>query len=212
MRNSGMLALILLLAAAACGSPPKKAEKPQRPDRAPDTFRVRFETTKGAFVVEVVRDWAPRGADRFHELVWEKYFDGVRFHRVIRRFIAQFGVSPNPKTNELWRMLRIQDDPRKESNKRGTIAFAHNGPATRTTQVFINLTDNSKVLDGSGFAPFGRVVEGMDVVDQLYFAYGELAPKGAGPDASRVELEGEPYIARNFPRLDTINRALLVNQ
>jgi peptidyl-prolyl cis-trans isomerase A (cyclophilin A) len=202
-----------VLAIGACGSAPKTedkaAEAPTAPVKPPEQYRVKLETTKGAFVVEVNRGSAPRGADHFFELVNEKFYDGVRFHRVIRGFVCQFGINGNPKVQQLWTTLQIADDPVRERNRKGTITFAMRGPNTRTTQVFINLRDNLD-LDKSGFAPFGKVVEGMDVVESLYYSYGEVAPQGGGPDPSRIELQGNAYLDRQFPRLDSIRRAVVV--
>ena len=204
------VSLLAVLALCGCGGEtPKEAPKAARLEHAPDVYRVKFETTKGDFIVEVTRAWAPRGADRFYELVTSRYYDGVRFHRVLKKFIAQFGINGDPKTNELWRQLRILDDKPVEKNRRGTIAFAHNGPATRTTQVFINLADN-RMLDSSNFVPFGKVTQGMEIVDQISPLYGELAPKGAGPDPAKAETLGNEYLQREFPRLDVIKRASII--
>lgn len=206
-RLAGVFVALML---SGCGEQkPKETPGTAKLEHAPDTFRVKFETTKGDFTVEVTRAWAPHGADRFHELVTSRFYDGVRFHRVLKKFIAQFGVNGNPKTNELWRQLRILDDKPVEKNRRGTVAFAHNGPATRTTQAFINLADN-RMLDSTNFVPFGRVVEGMSVVDQITTLYGDLAPKGAGPDPAKAELLGNDYLQWEFPRLDYIKRASVV--
>jgi peptidyl-prolyl cis-trans isomerase A (cyclophilin A) len=161
------------------------------------------------FVIEVQRDWAPYGADRFYELVKNGYFDGQRFFRVLSGFMAQFGIHGDPKVSAAWRERRIPDDPVKQSNTRGMVSFATAGPNTRTTQVFINYADNS-ALDGQGFAPFGRVVEGMDAVDRLFAGYGEGAPRGRGPDQGRIQGEGEAYLARDFPKLDSVKRATIV--
>ena len=204
------IAVILLL--AGCGPEPRKSEAPKAPpfklDRAPDVFRAKFETTKGPFVVEVHRDWAPRGADRFYELVAGGFYNGTRFYRVKPNFVVQWGISGDPTVSQLWANLRILDDPVKQSNKKGTLAFAAGGPASRTTQVFINLADNSKSLDKSGFAVFGRVVEGMeDVVERLYWGYGEMAPRGSGPDPTQIERKGNAYLDERFPRLDRIRKA-----
>ena len=204
-------ATLMALLLAGCGAEaPKEAPKSARLEHAPEKYRVKFETTKGDFIVEVTRAWAPHGADRFFELVTSRYYDGVRFHRVLKKFIAQFGVNGDPKTNQLWRQLRIVDDKPAEKNRRGTVTFAHNGPATRTTQVFINLADN-RMLDSSNFVPFGKVTEGMDVVDQISALYGELAPKGAGPDPAKAETLGNDYLQREFPRLDVIKRASIID-
>jgi peptidyl-prolyl cis-trans isomerase A (cyclophilin A) len=204
-------ATLMALLLAGCGAEaPKEAPKSARLEHAPEKYRAKFETTKGDFIVEVTRAWAPHGADRFFELVTSRYYDGVRFHRVLKKFIAQFGVNGDPKTNQLWRQLRIVDDKPVEKNRRGTIAFAHNGPATRTTQVFINLANN-RMLDSSNFVPFGNVTQGMDVVDQISALYGELAPKGAGPDPTKAETLGNDYFQREFPRLDVIKRASIID-
>jgi peptidyl-prolyl cis-trans isomerase A (cyclophilin A) len=175
-------------------------------DRAPARFRVSFETTKGPFVVEVHRDWAPKGADRFYNLARAGFFDGVRFFRVITGFMVQFGIHGEPEVAAAWRTAQIPDDPVAHSNKRGTITFATAGPATRTTQVFINFKDNAG-LDGQGFAPFGEVVEGMNVVDSLYAGYGEGGSQGAGPDQGRMQQEGNAYLLRDFPKLDAVKKA-----
>jgi peptidyl-prolyl cis-trans isomerase A (cyclophilin A) len=177
-------------------------------ERAPGVFRVRFDTTKGSFVVEVHRDWAPRGADRFYNLARVGFFDEVRFFRVIAGFMVQFGIQGDPAVAGAWREARIQDDPVKQSNRRGMVTFATAGPDTRTTQVFINFKDNAG-LDRQGFAPFGRVVEGMSVVDSLYAGYGEGGP-GGGPDQGRLQMEGNPYLKRDFPKLDAVKTARLI--
>ncbi|HXQ27853.1 MAG TPA: peptidylprolyl isomerase [Gemmatimonadales bacterium] len=176
---------------------------------APATFRTRFETSKGTFVVEVHRDWAPQGADRFYALTKSGFFDGVRFFRVIAGFMAQFGISGDPKVASAWRTRSIPDDPVRQSNTRGMVTFATAGPNTRTTQLFINYGDNHG-LDPQGFSPFGQVVEGMDVVDHLYAGYGDGPPEGTGPDQGRVESEGNAYLERDFPKLDYVLKALLV--
>jgi peptidyl-prolyl cis-trans isomerase A (cyclophilin A) len=175
-------------------------------EQAPPTYKVRFDTSKGSFVVEVNRDWAPNGADRFFNLVKNGFFDDARFFRVISDFMVQFGINANPRISAPWREASIPDDPVKQSNKRGFITYAMRGPNTRTTQVFINFKDNTR-LDGMGFAPFGRVVSGMDVVDKLNAEYGEGAPSGRGPDQGRIQMEGNAYLQKDFPRLDFIRKA-----
>lgn len=169
---------------------------------APDSFRVAFETTRGNFDVDVIRAWSPRGADRFHELVTTGYFTDVAFIRVLPGFVAQFGMHGDPAVNRRWERP-ILDDPVVQSNKRGTIVFATSGPHTRGNQFFINYSDNAR-LDRMGFSPFGRVVEGMSVVDSIYAGYGET------PDQSRVGAEGNAYLKREFPRLDYIKSARIV--
>jgi len=181
--------------------------------KAPATFRVLVTTSKGDFTLEVHRDWAPRGADRFYGLVKNGFFDGVRFFRVIqspRPFMAQFGISGDPKVSAKWAEANIPDDPVKEGNTRGRISFATGGPNTRTTQVFINFGDNSN-LDSAGFAPFGEVIAGMDIVDQLYADYGEAAPEGRGPEQGRIESQGNAYLERDFPKLDYIKTARVMD-
>ena len=186
-----------------------------RPDKnaiatpAPDSFKVAFETSKGNFTVMAHRDWAPRGVDRFYHLVRLGYYDDTRFFRVLTGFMAQFGVSGNPRVNAAWEPLNLEDDPVKQSNTRGMVTFAHGGPNTRTTQLFINYADNSN-LDAMGFPPIGQVIEGMAVVDSLYADYGEGAPGGAGPDQGRIAAEGNAYLTRSYPRLDFVKTARIV--
>jgi peptidyl-prolyl cis-trans isomerase A (cyclophilin A) len=176
--------------------------------QAPATFKVRFDTSKGPFVVEVTRAWAPKGADRFYNLVKNGFYDNVRFFRVISGFMVQFGISGDPGVMANWRTAQIPDDPVTQSNTRGMITFAMAGPNTRTSQVFINFADNSR-LDQSGFAPFGKVVSGMNAVDALNAEYGEGAPRGRGPDQSRLQSEGNAYLAKDFPRMDYIKKATI---
>jgi len=180
-------------------------------EAVPDSFRARFETTAGPFVIEVRRAWAPLGADRFYALVQSGFYDGGRFFRVISGFMVQFGINGDPRVSAAWRDRRIPDDPVRQSNVRGMVTFATAGPGTRTTQVFINFGNNAR-LDGMGFAPFGRVVEGMDVVDRLYASYGEGAPQGSGPAQDRIEGEGNAYLQRDFPKLDYVKRATIVTR
>jgi len=176
--------------------------------KAPDVFRVSFSTTKGDFLVEVRRDWAPAGADRFYNLVKMGFFDGAPFFRAIDGFMVQFGINGDPKVNAKWRAAMIRDDPAAgHSNKRGTMSFATGGPNTRTTQVFINYGDNSR-LDSMGFTPIGDVA-GMSVVDSLYKGYGEGAPSGAGPDQGRLQREGDAYTKKEFPLMDYVKTATI---
>jgi peptidyl-prolyl cis-trans isomerase A (cyclophilin A) len=176
--------------------------------QAPAVYRARFDTSKGAFVIEVHRDWAPNGADRFYNLVKSGFYSGDRFFRVIPGFMAQFGISGDPRISAAWRQANIPDDPVRQSNRRGFITFATAGPNTRTTQVFINYADN-QTLDGMGFAPFGRVVSGMNVVDALYGGYGEGAPEGQGPAQGLIQRQGNSYLMRDFPKLDFIKSAAI---
>lgn len=194
---------------------PLAAARPLDPSKlnatAPDVYSVRFDTTKGPFVIEVHREWAPNGADRFYNLVRNGYYDGVRFFRVISGFMAQFGISGDPEVSAAWKEASIEDDPVKQTNARGMVSFAMRGPDSRTTQVFINFGDNSR-LDRMGFAPFGKVVEGMDVVDALFSEYGEGAPRGSGPDQGRIQKEGNAYLEAEFPKLDFVKSATLVTK
>jgi peptidyl-prolyl cis-trans isomerase A (cyclophilin A) len=203
LRTLAPLSALLL---AGCGQqqPGEQAKAVAGP--APEVYRVNFETSKGAFVVEVTRAWAPRGADRFYELVQKKFYDGARFFRVVPRFMAQFGLKGNPATDRYWSQMPIPDDTVKTNNLRGTLSFAMAGPASRTTQVFINLQDNVR-LDRMNFAPFGKVISGMEVVDQLFKGYGDAPPSGVGPEQARIREEGNDYLVRFFPRLDYIKSA-----
>jgi peptidyl-prolyl cis-trans isomerase A (cyclophilin A) len=177
-------------------------------EQAPATYKARFDTSKGAFVVEVVRDWAPNGADRFYNLVKNGFYDSVRFFRVVPGFMVQFGINGDPKISAPWREARIPDDPVKQSNKRGYVTYAMAGPNTRTSQVFINFGDNEG-LDRQGFSPFGRVISGMNVVDALNGEYGEGAPRGRGPEQNRIQMEGNTYLTRDFGRLDFVKKATI---
>ena len=182
-------------------------------EQAPDTFQAKFTTTKGDFVIEVTRDWAPHGADRFFNLVKIGYFDDAAFFRNIEGFMVQFGINGDPAVNEKWHAANIKDDPVEKSNKPGYVTFAKSGaPNSRSTQVFINFGDNSR-LDRDGFSPFGRVIEGMEVVKSLYNGYGEGAggaPGARGPAQGRIQKEGNAYLKKNFPKLDYIKSAKIV--
>jgi peptidyl-prolyl cis-trans isomerase A (cyclophilin A) len=180
--------------------------------KAPEVFAARFETSKGPFVVEVHRVWSPNGADRFYNLVSNGFFDNARFFRVISGFMAQFGINGDPAVNAAWQPAVIPDDPVVQSNKRGMLSFAMRGPGTRTTQLFINYSDANARLDSMGFSPFGKVTEGMEVVDALYSGYGEGAPGGAGPAQARLQKEGNAYLAADFPQLDFIKTARVVGK
>lgn len=201
---------------AACGGAEQKSAAsdvglpPTSTTEAPSVFRVRFETSKGTFVLEAHRQWAPRGVDRLHQLVQSRFFDNTRFFRAVTGFMVQFGVHGDPAVNAAWESLAIPDDSVAQSNKRGTMSFAMAGPGTRTTQVFINLVDNS-ALDGMGFAPIGLVIDGMAVVDSLYAGYGDGPPSGFGPDQMRLMREGNAYLEREYPKLDFIRTARLID-
>jgi peptidyl-prolyl cis-trans isomerase A (cyclophilin A) len=175
---------------------------------APEVYQVRLHTTEGVVVVAVHRDWAPHGADRFHALVSEGFYDNTAFFRVIKGFMAQFGLPGDPELAATWHGARIPDDPVRKSNTRGRLSFAAGGPGSRTTQVFVNLADNT-TLDAQGFAPFGEVVEGMRVIDKLFRRYGDASPRGRGPSQGQIRAEGEVYLA-HFPKLDRIEQAVVV--
>jgi peptidyl-prolyl cis-trans isomerase A (cyclophilin A) len=177
---------------------------------APDLYKVLVETTAGNFVIEVHRDWAPNGADRFYNLVKIGYYDGVAFYRVIKEFMAQTGMNGNPAVTAAWAMARIPPDKVKQSNTKGRVTFAMGAsPDTRTTQIFINYANNS-FLDASGFAPIGEVVENFDAVKELYGGYGEGQPKGNGPSQAKLARGGNDYLKGSFPKLDYIITASIV--
>lgn len=218
----GILMGALCVASCASGSHPAPEQSkdasllrdPKAPElnrHAPDLFDVRLQTSKGVIMIEVRRDWAPHGADRFYNLVRAGYYYDDRFFRVIRGRWAQFGINGDPKTANAWRREIIPDDPRRESNVRGTVAFAFAVPNGRTTQVFINLRDNSATHDPEPFVPFGRVIAGMDVADALNSEYGETA--GSGIRAGKQEplfRMGNAYLENHFPRLDYIEHATVI--
>ena len=207
------LALALAVHLSACDSGPAYNPMLLTPDAltetAPEVFQARFETNKGDFVVEVHREWSPIGADRFYNLVANGYYDDVRFFRVIAGFMAQFGIHGHPEVSAAWREQRILDDPVLRSNTRGFVSYAMGGAHTRTTQIFINFGDNSR-LDDMGFSPFGQVIEGMEVVDQIHSGYGDTQPRGAGPHPPSIHERGNEYLDDGFPDLDYVTRATIV--
>jgi len=194
---------LLCLSLTACKKPAPKIV-------VPDIFQVKFDTSQGTFIVEANKAWAPRGVDRFHELVRIKYFDQGRFFRVLKGFIAQFGVHRDFDVHDKWRRLVIPDDPFKEKNLRGTLAFAKSDPDTRSTEVFINLVDNP-ALDDQKFVPFAKIVDGLDVIDKIYSGYGEMRPEGKDIDPGRVEGETNEYLVQHFPKMDYIITARFVS-
>jgi peptidyl-prolyl cis-trans isomerase A (cyclophilin A) len=199
--SASLFALLALTStAAACGRE-KAPEVVAGP--APDSFRVALSTSKGDVVVAVYKAWSPHGADRFYQLVSSGFFDDQRFFRVIPQYIAQFGASADPKQNDRWDDAKIPDDPRTQSNTRGTLSFAAEAPNTRSHQLFFNLKDNPK-LDPQNFVPIGRVVEGMAVLDALYDDYGDT------PKYRLVATLGNEYLHRMFPRMDYIKTARVV--
>lgn len=173
--------------------------------QAPDLFKVNFATTKGDFVVEVHRAWAPHGADRFYNLVKAGFFTDAAFFRYVPGFIVQFGIPADPRVARVWYSARIPDDPVKQGNTTGTVVFATAGPNTRTTQLFVNLNDNAG-LDRQGFAAFGKVVQGMNVVQKMYSGYAEK------PEQGRIQNEGKAYLEKNFPKLDSVKSATVISE
>eukprot|EP01006_Ploeotia_vitrea_P012639 TRINITY_DN33434_c0_g1_i1.p2 TRINITY_DN33434_c0_g1~~TRINITY_DN33434_c0_g1_i1.p2 ORF type:complete len:223 (+),score=47.27 TRINITY_DN33434_c0_g1_i1:23-691(+) len=214
--NTNLLLLCALFCLALVISPVEGKKKKASPaEGAAPPWKVKFNVQlgkgkKGSFVVEVHPEWAPLGAARFKELIDADFFKGVRFFRVIEGFMAQFGIHGKPSIAAEWRDNKLVDDPVVESNARGYISFATSGKDSRTTQMFINFSDNSN-LDGMGFSPFAKVVEGMDdCVDQVYKGYGEGAPSGKGPEQGRIQTEGNKYLKKDFPNLSYIISTELV--
>ena len=198
---AGAAAVLALSVPAA--TPEKLKDPSQVVATAPDVFKAKFDTTKGAFVIEVHRDWSPAGADRFYALVKNGYYDGVKFFRVIPGFVVQWGIHGDPAIASRWLQSKIKDEPVKESNRRGYVTYAMGGPNTRSVQVFINLQDNSQSLDSQWFAPFGKIVEGMDVVEKLNGEYGDNLKNLQG----RIAEEGNAFLEQHYPNLDAIKKA-----
>ena len=201
-------ALVLVLAAQACSlrGQPSLLEPGKHTRTAPATYRVEMSTSEGPVVIEVQRAWAPLGADRFYNLVRAGFYDGTRFFRVLPGFVVQFGLNGDPAVTAAWREQKFPDDSVRTSNRAGTVTFATSGRNSRTTQVFINLADNPR-LDAMGFAPFGTVISGMDVLNKLHSGYGEGAPMGRGPSQDRIVAEGNAYLVKEFPLLDHVVKA-----
>jgi peptidyl-prolyl cis-trans isomerase A (cyclophilin A) len=203
------MGLALSLTISGCSSSPAPKEE-TKIGPAPDVYKVNFDTSKGAIVVEVHRDWAPNGADHLYELVKNGFYDGDRFFRVVRGFVVQFGINGDPSTQRLWAAVNIPDDRPTQANARGTLTYAASGqPNSRSTQLFINLHDNSQSLNPQGFAPLGQVIQGMDVVDDLFAGYGEMGPGGPGPDPTQLQIAGNAYLASKFPHLDYVKKAVV---
>ena len=198
------VAAALVLGGTVWGASEKLADPTKLNAKSPDKFKAKFETTKGTFVVEVHREWSPNGADRFYNLVKNGYFQDVKFFRVFPGFVVQWGIHGDPSIANKWLKSNIPDDPVKESNHRGFITYAKSGPNTRSVQVFINLKDNAR-LDSMGFPPFGKIIEGMDVVDKLNGEYGDGLTKLQG----RIAEEGNAFLDKNYPRLDSITKATI---
>jgi peptidyl-prolyl cis-trans isomerase A (cyclophilin A) len=205
-RSGALLALALAADSATSAQTNKLMQPSQLVERAPDVYRARFDTSQGVFVIEVRREWAPLGADRFYNLVKNGFYDNARFFRVLDGFMVQFGLNADPDIQRAWQSANLKDEPVKQSNTRGFVTFTkENLPNSRYTQVFINHADNS-YLDKDGFAPFGQVVVGMDVVDKLYSGYGRQNV----PDQRRIIREGNAYLQKEYPKLDFIRRATIV--
>ncbi len=206
--KSGSSAASGASAASTAPAPSATDLTPERAtEKAPAVFKARFTTTKGDIVVECHREWAPNGADRLYNLVKLGYYTDIAIYRVVDGFMMQFGIHGDPSVSAQWRDATIADDPRAVSNQRGYVTFATAGPNTRTTQLFINFDDNSR-LDGMGFAPIAKVVDGMNVVDSIY-KVGEGAPAGPGPSQGRLQMEGNAYLRQAYPQLDYIKSAKL---
>jgi peptidyl-prolyl cis-trans isomerase A (cyclophilin A) len=199
------LLLLLLTAPAAFGQANRAAlMKPAAlNERSPDVYKVKFDTSAGAFIIEVHAQWAPKGADRFYNLVKNGYYDGCRFFRVIPGFMVQFGINGDPAIQRNWEKATIPDEKVTQSNTRGLVSFAKSSlPNSRTTQVFISFADNSR-LNSQGFAPFGKVISGMEVVDKIHSSYRDQ------PNQARIQSEGNAYLTKTFPKLDYIKKATI---
>jgi peptidyl-prolyl cis-trans isomerase A (cyclophilin A) len=226
MRSSFRLIALSAAVAGAAGVASCRSlpfAKPAAPDMnraVPDSFMVSFETSRGRFDVMARKSWAPNGVDRLYTLVGNRYYDGARFFRVVKDFVAQFGLAADPTVTAAWRLRAIADEPVHHTNARGTIAYARGGPGTRTTQLFINLKDNARLdsLNGFGFPPIAEVVSGMGVVDSLYNGYGEAAPRSgavpnrSGPSQDSIGTQGNSYLVRGWPKLDYIKSARIVQE
>jgi peptidyl-prolyl cis-trans isomerase A (cyclophilin A) len=223
MRTSIRPVLVALCCIATVSCAPLFGCRQERPDAnvvVPDSFVVRFETSRGPVDVMARKSWAPIGVDRFYSLVGNRFYDGDRVFRVVKGFVAQFGLSGNPKLNEAWRLRCIADEPVKHGNTRGTIAYARGGPGTRSTQLYINLANNPKLdtLSGFGFPAIAEVISGMSAVDSLYNGYGDSAPRSGpqfgreGPAQDSIVRQGNAYLARGWPKLDFIKSARVIRE
>ena len=200
---SALLLAAITLIATSCGGGPRSAKM----GPSPAQYKVRLQTTKGDVIVLVHRDWSPLGADHFYELTKMGFYNNNAFFRALKGFVVQWGISGDPQVNKSWSEISIKDDPPIVSNKIGTVVFAKTGqPDSRTTQVFINLADNSAALDPQGFTPFGEVIQGMDNVMQIYTDYGEISPNGSGPNPAAIADIGNPYLEEHFPKLDYVKK------
>jgi peptidyl-prolyl cis-trans isomerase A (cyclophilin A) len=209
MSRCSSVAIVITLAAALLACKTEKKSTAMEP--SPPQYKVKLDTTKGDVVILVHRDWSPLGADHFYELVKMGYYDHNGFFRVIKGFVVQFGMNGDPKVNKSWSEITIKDDPPKVSNKTGSVTFAKLAEAnSRTTQVFINIGDNSATLDSQGFTPFGEVIQGLDVIMNVYSGYGDAPPAGEGPNQAAIADIGNAYLEEHFPRLDAIKKATIL--
>ena len=208
---AAVLALIAVRAVTATqeAAPGALANPSALKETAPATYTAQFDTSAGAFTISVTRAWAPHGADRFYNLVKSGFYNDVRFFRAIPNFMVQFGIHGTPSVAAAWRNARLPVDKVAQSNRRGFVTYAMGAsPDTRTTQVFINFRDNTN-LDATGFAPFGQVTSGMEIVDKIYTGYGEGPPRGSGPEQGRLQAEGNAYLMKSFPKLDYVKAATI---
>jgi len=197
-------AALAVAGASAVAAQSKLSEPSQLTETAPDAYRARFDTSKGAFVIEVTRAWAPLGADRFYNLVKNGFYDGTRFFRVRPGFVVQWGLNGDTAVQSVWRRANLQDDPRVKSNMRGFVTFAKESlPNTRSTQIFINYADND-YLDAEGFVPFGQVISGMQIVERFF-----APPRDKEPDQRRILSQGNEYLLKEFPQLDFVKKATI---
>ena len=202
---------ILTMAVSALACAAATVPAPKKATTAPAEYKVKLETTKGDVIIQVHRDWAPLGADHFYQLVTKGYYDNNAFFRVLKGYIVQFGMNGDPKVTARWN-TPIKDDPHNMSNKVGTVTFAKTGrPDSRTTHIFINLDNNGDALDADGFTPFGEVISGMENVNNLYTGYGDGPPSGAGPDQEALTHGGNAYLKKDFPNLDYIVKATVID-
>lgn len=207
MTRRSLAIFAFAIAATSCGGSKKSAKM----GPGPAQYKVRLQTTKGDVVILVHREWSPLGADHFYELTQMRFYDHNAFFRALRGFVVQWGINGDPQVDKSWSQITIKDDPPKVSNKTGTVVFAKTGePDSRTTQLFINIGDNSASLDPQGFTPFGEVIGGLDNVMKLYAGYGEIAPSGTGPSSAAIADIGNAYLKEHFPKLDYVNSARVI--
>ena len=208
--TAGTIAGVALMSVALSAADKRPLTTPAvLTERAPEIYKAKFETSKGPFVIEVRRAWAPLGVDRFFNLVKNGFYDDCRFFRVLDSLIAQAGMHGDPVIQSAWAAALIRDDSPREAIRRGYVALASAGPHSRSTQFFVTLTDRSRLFDRQGLAPFGQVVSGMDVVEKLYSGYGDGAPRGNGPEQGKIQAEGNTYLNKDFPKLDYIRKATI---